>query len=65
MRACLRSWFSRQFFNLANCRRFWHNSPTSRHVGNDAGVNGNVGSRRTQVEKMKGVREDERHVVYG
>jgi peptidoglycan LD-endopeptidase CwlK len=55
MRACLRSWFSRQFFNLANCRRFWHNSPTSGHVGNDAGVNGNVGSRRTSL-----VRKNER-----
>ncbi len=55
MRACLRSWFSRQFFNLANCRRFWHNSATSGHVSNDARINGNVGSRRTQV-----IREDER-----
>ena len=55
MRSCLCSWFSRKFFNFPYCSRFWRGDTTSRHVSNDARINGNVGSRRTQV-----IREDER-----
>jgi len=49
MWACLRSWFSRQFFSLANCRRFWSRSSTSGHECDDACTHGNVGTGRSQI----------------
>jgi len=55
MWARLRSWFSRQFFNIANCRRVWCNSSSSRYVDNDARSDGDVRSGRAQI-----VRENER-----
>jgi peptidoglycan LD-endopeptidase CwlK len=55
MRSCLCSWFSRKFFNIPYCSRFWRGDTTSRHVSNDARSHGHVGSGRSQI-----IRKDER-----
>ena len=55
MWAYMCSWFSRKFLNIPYCSRLWRGYTASRHVGNDACSDGNVGSRRP-----KNIRKDER-----
>ena len=49
MWACLRSWLSRQFFNIAHSRRIWSRRSTSRYERDDARSNGDVRSGWSQI----------------
>ena len=49
MWACLRFRFSRKFFSIANCSRFWSRSSTSGHERDDACSNGDARSGGTPV----------------
>jgi len=53
MWARLRSWFSRQFFNITHSSGLWSRCPTSRHVGNDARSHGNARSGGTPLVRAR------------